>query len=59
MSMRVKPLYCECGQRLDDYIAEELAERWEIPPNDAVWREYVYWRDYLERMKSGQKPTSP
>ena len=45
--MRVKSIYCECGLRRD-FIAEELAERWDIPANDEVWREYVYWRDYIE-----------
>jgi len=52
--MKVRSIYCECGLKRD-FIAEELAARWEIPPNDEVWREYVYWRDYIEAKKSGQE----
>jgi hypothetical protein len=51
--MRVKSIYCECGLRRD-FIAEELAERWDIPENDPVWQEYTFWRDYIEQKKSGQ-----
>jgi hypothetical protein len=53
-----RSIYCECGQKLDDHIAEALAERWTIPENDAIWREYVYWRDYIEKKKSRQ-PIGP
>lgn len=55
--MRVKSIYCECGLRRD-FIAEELAERWDIPENDPVWQEYTFWRDYLEKKKSRQ-PIGP
>jgi hypothetical protein len=51
--MKVKSIYCECGLKRD-FTAEDLAERWEVPANDEVWREYVFWRDYLEKKKSGQ-----
>jgi hypothetical protein len=44
-AMRIKSIYCECGCKLGDFIAEELAE----PATDEVWREYVFWRDYVER----------
>jgi len=53
--MKVRAIYCECGLKRE-FIAEELAERWEVPANDEVWREYVFWRDYIEAKKSGRLP---
>jgi hypothetical protein len=47
---------CETRRRNSDYVAEELAERWHIPKDDPVWLEYTYWRDYLEKKNSRQKP---
>lgn len=56
--MKVKSIYCPCGHKLGDFTAEELAESWDIPANDEVWREYCYWRDYIEAKKSGDQNRS-
>ena len=52
--MKIRSLYCQCGLKRD-FTAEDLAERWEVPTNDEVWRGYVYWRDYIEAKGSGQE----
>jgi len=51
--MKIKSVYCQCGLKRD-FTAEDLAERWEIPANDEVWREYVFWRNYVEKKNRRQ-----